>query len=148
MFGKYCLPTVGTRRLLLVLGCVLWVGCTGGGPATYPATGTATFDGRPIPEGDIVFVSVDQSTPPAAGKIQQGAFRVDVPAGAKKVEIRASRMEKLPEGQAGAMGETEMMVDYIPARYNSQTELTAEVKPGEKNEFSFTLTSDKEAAKE
>jgi len=142
MFGKSCLPAAGTRRVLLMLGCVLWVGCTNGGPATYPATGTATFDGEPIPEGDIVFVSVDQSTPPAAGKITGGAFRVDVPAGAKKVEIRASRLEKLPEGQTGAMGETEMMVDYIPARYNTQTELSAEIKAGEKNEFTFTLTSE------
>jgi hypothetical protein len=131
-----------TRLILVILSCASWLGCSGGGVATYRVTGTATFDGDPIAEGDIIFLSVDNSTPPGAGKIQGGTFKAEVPAGQKKVEIRASRMEPLPEGQTGAMGETEMAVDYIPARYNSETELTAEVKEGGNNEFSFALTSE------
>jgi len=47
----------------------------------------------------------------------------------------------LPAGQVGAMGETEAPVDYIPGRYNANTELTAEVKEGGQTTLDFPLVS-------
>lgn len=142
MLANYRLFLVGIAGLS-ALGCLLAFGCQGSGPAAYPVTGSVTFDEEPVADGEIVFLSVDNSAAPAAGKITAGSFSATVPPGPKKVEIRAARMEPLPAGQTGAMGETETMVDYIPARYNAKTELTAEVEAGGKNQFTFALTSDK-----
>jgi len=99
-----------------------------------------TFDGTPLPEGDIVFHDADKKVGPDAGKIKDGKYSFPVKAGKKKVEINASRLEKLPEGKKGAMGETELPVDYIPERYNKNSELTAEVGSG-KSKFDFALKS-------
>ena len=141
MLAKSRLLLVGIAGLS-VLGCLIGAGCQRSGDSGYSVTGTVTFDEEPVAEGDIIFVSMDNSAPPAAGKIRGGTFQATVPPGAKKVEIRASRMQPLPAGQTGAMGEKEMLVDYIP-RYNNNTELTAKVQSGEKNEFKFELTSSK-----
>ena len=37
----------------------------------------------------------------------------------------------------------EVREDYIPARYNTKTELTAEIPAGSENGVDFTLTSEK-----
>jgi len=103
--------------------------------------GTVTLDGAPVPEGDIIFLDAGNQLAPYAGKIQDGRFEFQSTEGKKRVEIRASRMEKLPEGQTGAMGETEAPVDYIPQRYNLDSELTAEVTPDGEGEFDFPLVS-------
>lgn len=55
------------------------------------------------------------------------------------LEIRASKMQKLPPDKRGAMGETEIPMDYIPEKYNQKTELTAEITSGGTNTFDFTL---------
>ena len=134
-------PTVITIVSVVAIACGLMAsGCGPGGPATYPVTGTATLDGQPIPEGDIIFADAAKLSPPSAGKIKDGKFTANVTAGKKNVEIRASKMMPLPGGQTGAMGEKEMPQDYIPAKYNSQTELTMEVSSGP-NTQDFKLES-------
>lgn len=132
-----------TTRLLgplLLLALVALVGC-GGKNRTYTASGTVTFDGANVPDGDIIFLDQDKTIGPDAGKIKDGKFSVPVKAGKKKVEIRASKMRKLPAGQKGAMGETEVMDDYIPQKYNSKSELNAEIKAGGANQFDYKLVS-------
>jgi len=101
----------------------------------------SALDGAPLPEGDILLLDVNNAEAPAAGKIQDGKFTLETTAGTKCVEIRASRMEKLPPGQTGAMGETEAPVEYIPARYHENSELTAEVTRDGDNHFDFALQS-------
>ncbi|MCE9561198.1 MAG: hypothetical protein K8U57_04010 [Planctomycetes bacterium] len=102
-------------------------------------TGNVTFDGKPIPDGDITFSDPENKVAPDGGKIKNGVYTMSVRPGKKKVDIRASKLEKLPAGQKGAMGETEMPVDYIPGKYNQKSELTADVATGA-NKFDFTLT--------
>src|SRR5260370_17427681 len=49
--------------LLLALGC---------GPGICEVTGTVTFDGQPVPHGDIVLNDVEGRLGPAYGKIEDG----------------------------------------------------------------------------
>jgi len=53
---------------------------------------------------------------------------------------RSLRERTLPAGQVGAMGEKEMKQDYIPKKYNDQSELSMEIKAGT-NSQNFELVS-------
>jgi hypothetical protein len=120
---------------LLLAASLLAGGCGRYGPATYAVTGTVTWNGAPLPDGSIVFMAADDKAAPAAGVIQGGTFAFAAQAGKKKVEIRAIREvgEVIP-----VMG-VKARQSYIPAQYNSQTILTAEVLPGGPNQFAFDL---------
>ncbi len=125
------------QALCLLIGLVwLTAGC-GSGPRTYWVEGTVTFDGRPVETGEIIFVPLDKDLGPDAGPITNGSFGFAVKAGQKRVEIRASR--EVP-GKRTSMGP--VYEDYIPPRYNSQSEIPpVKVVPGGKNQWAFSLTS-------
>lgn len=120
-----------------LLAVFLLAGCDG--DPSRQVTGTVTFDGKPVPDGQIIFVDAAGKQAPDAGKITDGKFAFKVTPGSKKVQVQASRMEKLSPGKKGAMGETEAPVSYIPARYDADTKLTAEVTDKGPNEFEFKL---------
>lgn len=117
---------------LAMAGCGL-----AAGSATYPVSGTVSFDGQAVPDGDIFFVSVP-GPGENSGKIVGGKFSFRATPGKKKVRIQTSKITE--GGRKGAMGEP-VADDYIPDRYNKDTTLTAEVVSGGKNEFTFTLSS-------
>ena len=127
----------GRQGLYLLIGLAwLTTGC-GTGPKTYWVQGTVTFDGQPVETGEIIFVPLDKDLGPDAGPITNGTFAFAVKAGKKRVEIRASR--EVP-GKRTSMGP--VYEDYIPARYNSRSELPpVEVAPAGKNQWEFPLTS-------
>ncbi len=115
--------------LLLALGC---------GSGTCEVTGTVTFDGQPVPHGDIVLNDVEGRLGPDYGKIEDGRFALQAKPGRKKVEIRASREVPERKTEMGAYFE-----DYIPRRYNAETTLTADVTPGGKNHWDYKLEKGK-----
>jgi len=125
--------------LCLVATLCLAMGCGPSRPKTYPVSGTVSFDGKPVPEGDIILRAADGHSAPAAGKIKDGEFHLEATAGQKKVEIRAAHKVARVEG---AMGDEYQ--DYLPPEYNSKTTLTAEVKEQGENHFDFPLESPKE----
>ena len=122
--------------MLLVVGC---------GPSgdRRSLSGTVTLDGQPLAEGSIAFrPEYETDSPTGGGKIQDGKFAIKSDAGLHvgsfRVEITASR----PTGQKtyDEMGnEIDEWAQYLPERYNSQSELTAEVTDGGPNEFDFPL---------
>jgi len=118
---------------------LLSLGCGNSGPTTYPVTGTVTFDGVPLAEADIMLLDADGKLAPDGGKVKDGQFQLKTTSGKKRVEIRATRKEKLPPGQEGAMGESEAYIDYIPPRYNSDSELTIDVQTTGENRFDAQL---------
>jgi hypothetical protein len=96
--------------------------------------GTVTIDGQPLPEGYIAFVP-ETSGQGGGSNIVNGKYTVHTVAGKYKVEITASKMLPLPPGQKGMDGATEEVRQYLPARYNTQTELTATVPAAAKVDF-------------
>jgi hypothetical protein len=114
----------------------LFMGCESSGPPTYEVSGTVTWNGALLPDGDIIFQATDDRIVPDAGKIRDGQFRLRAKAGKKRVEIHASR---LVTGKDHVVMKTMERKPYIPECYNAQTTLTAEVKADRENRFVFDL---------
>jgi hypothetical protein len=103
-------------------------------PDTVKVSGTVTWEGAPMPQGDIVFVALDPHVPAAAGKIVDGAYSFRCKPGEKHVVIQSYRLsgKKTPEGKA--IGEM-----YVPKRYSSESTLAADVTFDGENKFDFPL---------
>jgi hypothetical protein len=107
-------------------------------PERVIVSGTATYNGKPIPEGDIRFMPVATSVIPMAGAvIKDGKYRVEgrggVPVGTHKIEIEAYHVQR-PEVKPGetppAMGRGEPRIRYLPKRYNTDSQLQITIEPG------------------
>jgi hypothetical protein len=112
-------------------------GCSRDEPL-YPASGVVTLDGQPIDTGDILFVSLNGPRGPDSAKITGGKYELMTTAGKKRVEISASKIR--PGGARGAEGEP-VPEEYIPARYNTESQLSAEVTAGGSRTLDFELKS-------
>lgn len=126
----------------LLAACI--VGCGGG--AACSLSGQVTFDGQPIPDGNIRLNPIE-GTPGVGGatKIVDGAYEIaegdGMLAGKHEVLISATRgtgRMVRAENLDGGPSQTEHIEQYIPARYNHDTELELELKPGENTE-NFSL---------
>jgi len=115
------------RLLLLGLLGGLALALTGcGRPTTYSVSGTVTYKGEPIPDGYVAFVPEGPGRG-GGGVITSGSYQVRAQAGKNRVEITASKMMPLPRGRVGMNGAKEEVQQYLPARYNSKTELKADI---------------------
>jgi hypothetical protein len=123
--------------LLITLATV--TGC-GGGKATVE--GTVTTDAGKIETGAVTFVPAeggDKATK-VSGRIFDGKYEITdsqgLTAGKYKVEINWNKKtgKKIPN-DGGLIDETK---EGLPPKYNTQTELTAEVKSGS-NMINFDL---------
>lgn len=117
---------------LLLSGC----GGVSDAPETATVKGTVTFDGKPLPEGSIVFDPADGNGGSSAGGIKDGKFEFQSQFGPKRVLISASR----ETGKKGEYGES-ISESYIPKKYNNKSELKADVTKTGKNSFHFELKS-------
>jgi hypothetical protein len=141
-----------TRRTKTLLSlsavvCYLFLtaGC-GGDSRRQAIEGTVTLDGQPLETGQISFRPQPGSPGPTAGApIAQGRFSIKPKggtfAGGFRVEITASRPtgRKVPDRFTGSP--VDEISQYLPAKYNTQSELTAQVKAEGPNRFEFTLDS-------
>jgi len=116
------------------------VGCGPSGPRKYAVSGTVKFDGQPLEDGHIIFTPEDPSLGPEAGDIVQGEYRLEAHGGMQKVKVSASKAVPGTEGQ-GFRG-LPLIEEYIPAKYNSATTLSAEVTPSGDNRFDFELDAE------
>lgn len=125
------------RRLfpLMSIALLTLAGC-GGGPREYGVHGTVTFDGQPVEKGEIRFLPAGTQEAAYGGAIENGKFECKVTEGQKRVEITATREAATP-----APDGLPDYVSYIPAEYNTQSTLKAEVKPSGDNTFTFDLKS-------
>jgi hypothetical protein len=118
-------------------------GCSGGSKVGE-VSGQVTLDGKPLEEGVVRFAPVDGKTPTASALIAGGKFSEKVPVGKHRVEISAPRLPKgfnsSKELKRGTVDEGPALEELIPARYNAQSKLETEVKPG-RNDIKFELTS-------
>ena len=126
-----------TRSLLLasLLALPLTAGCgLVAEKKTTAVSGNITWNGAPLPDGDILFRPDDPAKVPDAGIIVDGVFEMQAKPGTNLVEIRACRPSKFDP----VMGST-APEPYIPAKYNAKTTLKVEVVPGGANTYTFDL---------
>jgi hypothetical protein len=108
---------------------------------TAEVSGTITFDGQPVEAGGIAFVPVDGKSPTAGGHIKDGQYKVRVPVGTAKIVINGTKVigkKKLYDTPDSP--EMPLATELLPAKYNEETELRFEVRPG-LNEKDFDLRS-------
>ena len=127
------------RRRFLELMLVVAVvgGCSGGDrPTLGRVTGTVTLDGRPLADAAVVFSPI--------GGGRQSTGTTDSAGHFEMIYIRDIRGAKVGQHKVSIMTAREESPDEdIPSRYNAETILTAQVKPGT-NDIPFRLTSDAE----
>jgi hypothetical protein len=127
--------------VVLAVGLATVVGC--GGPPKAHVRGTVTLDGKPLPEGVIQFFPTGATGQTAAATIKDGVYEVEASVGAMKVTISANEVvgkQKLYDTPDSPVIDTVRQI--IPARYNTKSELTADLVEGP-NEVNFDLKSDK-----
>jgi hypothetical protein len=117
----------------LVAGC--------GGTDQLEVQGTVSYDGQPVKAGAIAFVPAANQGLSAGGTVLDGKYHIPAHIGPKtgayRVEIRwAKPTGKKIKSETGAT--LELTEEGLPAKYNDQSELTAELKPGS-NTVNFDL---------
>ncbi len=137
-FPRFRLWTVSVQICCLSTA-MLFTGCESKPvlPDLGTVKGTVTLNGQPLAQATVGFESSEDGSicmgaTDKAGRYELFTQRANAAPGAAVGEHRV-RIEKPLISKDGA---TEM----LPSRYNSSTDLTADVKPGE-NEINFDLTS-------
>lgn len=131
------------KWIMLAGALVSLAGCNDHGRLAIE--GTVSLNGQPLEDGNIRFAPQDGTEGPSAGaSIQEGRFRIKGQggtfAGTFRVEIRASR--KTGRQMTDVTGrKVDQLEQYIPVRYNRQSELTATVTTEGPNRFEFVLHS-------
>jgi hypothetical protein len=130
---QHSTPHRRPATLLATLALLIGAMTTGCGKSSdlekVVVAGRVTLDGQPISNGEIRFIP-DQGTkgPISGGPIKDGAYKADgrggVPVGAHRVEIRGYRPQG---GQQPAASEGGPAEQYVPGKYNDQTELKATI---------------------
>jgi hypothetical protein len=144
--------------LALILVTSATLGCSGGAnddtAELAPSGGTVVLDGAPVANAAVTLTPAAKAGNGAVGVTNEfGIFsltnvrgREGAEAGSYKVTISKFAMEDgspfPPDADSGdfaALG-----VEHIPPKYSDpqQTELTAEIPPGGKNDLYFELTTE------
>jgi hypothetical protein len=104
--------------------------------------GTVTLDGAPLANGLIRFVPADGQSPAGEATITNGKYSAKVQPGDKRIEIMAPKIvgqRKVYETPDSPT--VDRVEELLPARYNTRTELTATVTPGQQQK-DFELNGD------
>ena len=121
----------------LVSAVVGLVGCGGaeGVPLdpTVPVQGNVQLDGKPLAEGEITF-QVD-GKPPQITAITSGAYSGKALVGENRVSVAVYKTE------TDSMTNDTVKVNTLPARFSTQTTLTAPVTQDGPNQFDFEVQS-------
>ncbi len=141
-WGNVSLPVLLTSLLF-------FSGCGGGDSFELAAvSGKVTMDGKPLAGVTVTYQPIAQDKKnPGAGSFgktnEQGEFTLELittgEAGAAVGSHQVSITTPAPEDSGDS--DVNDFADPIPARYNSQTTLTAEVKEGGTDKADFKLTS-------
>jgi hypothetical protein len=123
-------------------GCAAVVagGCGRGGPERALVCGKITYRGEPVTKGEIRFIPIQGTeTPMWAANVVDGQYEAygkgGVPVGTHRIEVfgwrpklqKAQTTTGLPLGLTTGKHPREQ---YLPAKYNSQSQLEITIAPG------------------
>ncbi len=133
------------KRIGLLSSCMLILvalsGCGGADgdlPELGQVSGTITLDGKPLPNADITFQPTKEGGLSTGWTNAEGRYELHYKRGVKGAAVgkHIVRIECLGGAdQMGGQGGIE-----IPARYNVESTLTADIKPGDNPNVDFQLT--------
>lgn len=105
------------------------LGCSDGNSSV---SGTVTLDGQPVTRGAVTFVKQGGELAREGAVIQDGKFQAVLPPGKYKLELNGQKVVGKRKQKAfdGSDEEVELTEELFPARYNTQTELIENIKPG------------------
>jgi hypothetical protein len=137
-YFEFRLARSGIAKALVCLAALVVTGCGAKGLQRTQVAGKVTLDDKPLADGRIRFVPIGQTHGPAWGAvIKDGAYETagqGVPAGTLLVQIEAHRTAAGFPAAREAAGGVDMggppQEQYLPARYNSQSELQITIEPG------------------
>ena len=137
------------RGLLMLVICGLAVGCGGkSGPVKVTVTGKITLDGKPVPNGQVIFNDAAGAVAADSGEIKNGQFSFQSKLGSKKVSISSMQPTEKKAVVGGIPGDpisdknpATVYEDIIPEKYNAKTELKVDVTQKGPNDFPLTLTT-------
>jgi hypothetical protein len=127
------------------LMCIFAVGCAGENPlGRHALTGTVTFQGQPLRQGNIEFTPENLNEGVSSGAvIEDGNYSIareqGLPAGAYRVAIWSAGSTTEPLEDALPGEPTEVAVERLPAKYNLDSQLTIQVAEGDEQRFDFDL---------
>ncbi len=115
----------------LSIVCLLTVGCGGSADKKIAVSGSASFDGEPIENGEIEFKPTESGGRPAVGTIVGGKYRISEQFGAKpgnySVSITARRQTEV-QGPGNPYATDAVATEqYIPPKYNANTTLQVDI---------------------
>jgi hypothetical protein len=133
LFPRFGIPFMTPSRLTVLPLALVVFGLSGCGKPGV--SGRVTFDGQPVDGGAITFVQEGGvNAQRVGGQINDGKYNIStekMPPGKYKVEIVWNKKtgKQLPNpNDAGTMVDETKQV--IPIKYNSNSELSAEIKSG------------------
>ncbi len=148
---QICGLVVALSVLLLSLpGC----GGSGDQPELGQVSGTVTLDGKPLSGVAVVF-QPDNGRPARGMTNAEGKYELTYIRDTRGTKVGRNRVEIAPSEEGGEDEDAGELEDpdspqakkpvnarrpAVPARYNTKSELEADVKPG-KNTFDFDLKS-------
>lgn len=121
---------MATALLLFLL-----LGCGKSAPTRVEVSGNVSLDDKALADGIVDFFSVD-GRPPIEANVENGQFHLRAPAGHYRVEIRCFR-ERIPRPEPP----NDPRINFLPAEYNAESILTAEVTRDAPNNLTFNLKS-------
>jgi hypothetical protein len=145
------------RHSLLLIAAMITAtaaGCGQSGPARAPIQGKITVGGKPLTAGRILFTPVAPTKGPAASaRITAGEYKLDKGdgpvVGQNRVEVEGDLNLGFAiddEAAFAKRGGRPLPPNPIPAAFNSQSTLTAEVKSGETNTFDVAIPAASQSA--
>lgn len=147
---RMILPKIITSPLrclgFLLCGVVIvsLPGC--GNSGRVAVDGTVTLDGQPLDQAQIEFIPMAGTPgPTAGGDIIAGKYLIAADKGPFAGKYRVRIVKSGPTGRKTFDPRSNSMIEeygpILPARYNEQSELEAEITSAGPNRFDFTLTS-------
>jgi hypothetical protein len=130
--------------LVLVLGLLTLFGCSNSG--RHGVEGTVTLDGQPLPKALITFRPKPGTASPSAGaNVVDGKFSIASKGGLLpgkfRVEITAMRPTNKQRTDPFSGKMVTLDEQYIPAKYNTASELEAVIGPDAAKPLDFQLAS-------